>query len=177
MLLFLLFISCAFSSLIQSKKLQNAVKFRDCGSSGMSVQSVEVTPCAVQPCELFHGQNYSISVDFTSESEDFVSFKLCGQLGPVCIPFPTGVKNFNVASGVNKFRYSMPILSSYPNIKVVGKFEFTGQNKACFMIPLKIMPSSKSEESVFRLENILPGLDSLSRKQSSDHHDDGDERL
>ena len=67
MRLFFLLVSSAFSSLVQKAKLKNAVKFRDCGSDGMVVQNVEVTPCDVQPCELFHGQNYSISVDFTSQ--------------------------------------------------------------------------------------------------------------
>ena len=44
-----------------------AVKYRDCGSSGITIQSVNVTPCPHEPCELFHGQTYAIEIDFTEQ--------------------------------------------------------------------------------------------------------------
>ena len=45
-------------------QLAAAVKYRDCGTSGITINSVLVTPCPKEPCELVHGQTYKIEVDF-----------------------------------------------------------------------------------------------------------------
>ena len=44
-----------------------AVKFKDCGSDGIAVKDVSITPCPKEPCELIHGQNYSIKIDFEEQ--------------------------------------------------------------------------------------------------------------
>ena len=48
-----------------------------------------VTPCPVEPCELHHGQDYSIDISFDEEVEDELSLEICGYIGPLCVPFPT----------------------------------------------------------------------------------------
>jgi len=67
-----------------------AVKFKDCGSDGITVKDVSITPCPKEPCELIHGQNYSIKIDFEEQISDNLEFEVCGMIGPVCVPFPTG---------------------------------------------------------------------------------------
>ena len=44
-----------------------AVKFKDCGSDGIAVKDVSITPCPKEPCELIHGQNYSIKINFEEQ--------------------------------------------------------------------------------------------------------------
>ena len=48
-----------------------------------------VTPCPVEPCELHHGQDYSIDISFDEQVEDELSLEICGYIGPLCVPFPT----------------------------------------------------------------------------------------
>ena len=48
-----------------------------------------VTPCPVEPCELHHGQDYSIDISFDEDVEDELSLEICGYIGPLCVPFPT----------------------------------------------------------------------------------------
>ena len=48
-----------------------------------------VTPCPVEPCELHHGQDYSIDINFDEQVEDELSLEICGYIGPLCVPFPT----------------------------------------------------------------------------------------
>jgi Niemann-Pick C2 protein len=124
--------------------LTAAVKFKDCGSDGLTIKSVNITPCAREPCELVHGQTYAIEIDFDEQVEDTLKFEVCGMIGPVCVPFPTGVPDQKVNPGINKFTYSMPILDVYPNIKLIGKFQLVGKNKMCILLPLKIMPKPES---------------------------------
>ena len=44
-----------------------AVKYRDCGTNGITIKQVSVTPCPTEPCELIHGQTYSIEIDFNEQ--------------------------------------------------------------------------------------------------------------
>lgn len=44
-----------------------AVKFKDCGSDGITVKDVKITPCTKEPCELVHGQSYSIDINFEEQ--------------------------------------------------------------------------------------------------------------
>ena len=66
----------------------SAVKFRDCGTTGVDLLAVNVSPCATDPCELHHGQSYSIDIHFAENEPDEMSLELCGYVGPVCVPFP-----------------------------------------------------------------------------------------
>merc|ERR1711876_95432 len=69
--------------------MTNAVRYKDCGTEGITLESVDVTPCPIEPCELHKGSNYSIAVHFDENIEDELSLSLCGYIGPVCVPFPT----------------------------------------------------------------------------------------
>merc|ERR1711990_348261 len=66
-----------------------SVRFKDCGTVGIKIDNIKVTPCPVEPCELHHGQSYKIDIDFQEEIEDELKLDICGYLGPVCVPFPT----------------------------------------------------------------------------------------
>jgi len=124
----------------------NAVRYKDCGTEGIQLENIEVTPCPVEPCELHKGQNYSIAVHFTEDIEDELTLTLCGYVGPVCVPFPTDTPKQQVIPGENTFKLTMPIEPAYPSMKVVGKFRLeseTTENKVCFLLPLKIMPEDK----------------------------------
>ena len=49
-----------------------AVRYRDCGTTGITIKQVLVTPCPTEPCELIHGQTYSIEVDFEEQVWKFI---------------------------------------------------------------------------------------------------------
>jgi len=126
--------------------MTNAVRYKDCGTEGITLESVDVTPCPIEPCELHKGSNYSIAVHFDEDIEDELSLSLCGYIGPVCVPFPTDTPKQKIIPGENTFKLTMPIEPAYPSMKVVGKFRLESDqtdNKVCFMIPLKIMPNAK----------------------------------
>lgn len=91
----------------------------------------------MEPCELHHGQDYSIDISFDEQVEDELSLEICGYIGPLCVPFPTDTPKQSgkyshtntfrlichlVKPGTNTFSLTMPIEPAYPNIKVVGKF-------------------------------------------------------
>ena len=59
------------------------------GTDSESHWPYEVTPCPHEPCELHHGQNYSIAVEFTENVADELKLDICGYIGPICVPFPT----------------------------------------------------------------------------------------
>jgi len=99
-----------------------AVRYKDCGTTGMKINDIKVTPCPVEPCELHHGQDYSIDINFDEQVEDELSLEICGYIGPLCVPFPTDTPKQSVKPGTNTFSLTMPIEPAYPNIKVVGKF-------------------------------------------------------
>jgi len=125
--------------------IASAVRYKDCGTEGIQLGTVEVHPCPVEPCELHKGQNYSIAVHFSEPVADELSLSLCGYIGPICVPFPTDTPRQKVEPGENTFKLTMPIEPSYPSMKVVGKFRLESEqtdNKVCFMLPLKIMPAS-----------------------------------
>ena len=54
-----------------------------------AIKVILVTPCPVEPCELHHGQDYSIDISFDEQVEDELSLEICGYIGPLCVPFPT----------------------------------------------------------------------------------------
>ena len=54
-----------------------------------AINVILVTPCPVEPCELHHGQDYSIDINFDEQVEDELSLEICGYIGPLCVPFPT----------------------------------------------------------------------------------------
>jgi|ERR1711953_37293 len=151
---YLLTLNLFFSNPVES------VRYKDCGTVGIKIGAISVTPCPKEPCELHHGQSYRIDIDFEEDIEDELALEICGYLGPVCVPFPTNTPKQKVTPGKNTFTLSMPIEPAYPNIKVVGKFQLRGKSseKMCFLLPLKIMPA---RETKLLEESILDQFDEI----------------
>jgi len=140
-----IFLACAATS----KK----IKVKDCGSSA-KLNFVDVQPCKREPCKLEQGKTYSMIVNFTpSQGSKALESKVCGKVGPVCIPFPLPEPDSckQVTCPIEEgqtyeFATSLPILSSYPKLHVVGKWQVKGDDgdQICFYIPIKIVAPKKS---------------------------------
>merc|ERR1712150_213501 len=127
------------------------VTFKDCGSVGGKINSVDLSPCTTEPCQLTGGNNYSASVNFTSnEGSNAVTTKVYGIIAGVPVPFPVpsdACNNHNLKCPVvagSTFTYTNSIYCSpdYPKIKLLVKWtvvDDNGKNMFCWVAPLEIV--------------------------------------
>ncbi|KAK3093275.1 hypothetical protein FSP39_013549 [Pinctada imbricata] len=131
-----------------------SVMFKDCGSKGSKVKDVEVSNCKTGPCLLPRGTNATFKVSFTSGSAEAATTKLTsvvhGILAGIPVPFPLkdpdGCKGKGLECPLknNKdytFVSSIPVLKSYPQVKLVVKWELQDSNKNdvfCIELPVQL---------------------------------------
>uniref|UniRef100_A0A1L8E2Z2 Putative major epididymal secretory protein he1 n=1 Tax=Nyssomyia neivai TaxID=330878 RepID=A0A1L8E2Z2_9DIPT len=127
--------------------------FRDCGSKAGSFSKVEVTNCNPDqpPCILKRNTNATISIEFTPTIEcSAITAVVHGDLMGVSVPFPISNPNACTSSGVDcpvkagtKYLYTatLPVLKSYPKVKVDVKWELKNAHNddiICVIIPSKV---------------------------------------
>jgi len=125
--------------------------FKDCGGSGI-LKSVEVVPCGSEDrCILKTGNNATINIVFTPNMKsDALSAAVHGIVAGIPMPFHFPQTNACEGSNVTcpitpgqDYFYSvqLPILASYPKIKVTVKWELkdaSGKDIICTEIPAKL---------------------------------------
>lgn len=131
------------------------VQYKDCGSKLGNGITVTVDPCTAEPCTLTRGMNYSIGIDFTASSADQkISAVIHGIVAGVPVPFPFDHPDACVDSGLTcplsagkKYHYSatLPVLTSYPAIKLLVQWELKDDKQAaditCVEIPVAVVSS------------------------------------
>lgn len=127
--------------------------YTDCGSKLATVDNVGVSGCAenAKECVLRRNSNVSISVDFTpSVDATGLETVVHGVIMNLPVPFPLPQPDACKDSGLScplkagdkeSYRTTMPILKSYPKLRVEVKWELKnqdGDDLVCIMIPARI---------------------------------------
>uniref|UniRef100_UPI0037E89005 NPC intracellular cholesterol transporter 2-like n=1 Tax=Semicossyphus pulcher TaxID=241346 RepID=UPI0037E89005 len=127
------------------------VKFKDCGSVSGKVVIVDISPCAVQPCQLKKGQSYGVNVTFTSDVQSQTSTAVIhGVIAGVPVPYPipnedgckSGIKCPIQPQQTYNYVNELPVKPEYPAIKLVVKWELRDDNKKdlfCILFPVQIV--------------------------------------
>ncbi|XP_035706326.1 ecdysteroid-regulated 16 kDa protein isoform X1 [Folsomia candida] len=123
----------------------------DCGSVA-SIQNVEVIPCDSDVCNLKTGTNVTININFTPKADiakltAVVHGVVAGVPMPFHFPQVNACQNSNITCPLQSgqgYSYSvkLPVLGSYPKIKVVVKWELkdaTGKDVVCVEIPARLV--------------------------------------
>nr|ADX33319.1 ecdysteroid-regulated protein [Penaeus vannamei] len=126
---------------------------QDCGSKA-TVNGVKVSGCELPPCLLKRGEDIVVEIDFENlqETTESLTAKVHGNIGGVDIPWfgvdENACNDLTVGDcpveGNEKIYYSahVPILSSYPAVAVIVKWQLLTQNNedaACFLVPAQIV--------------------------------------
>ncbi|CAH1637067.1 unnamed protein product [Spodoptera littoralis] len=131
----------------------NAKFVKDCGSAQASVQSVQVSGCteAAKECILKRNTNATFSIEFTPMSSvTEVQAIVHGVIMNLPVPFPLPQPDACKDNGLTcplpagkpvKYQTTMPILKSYPKVKVDVKWELKDENSedlVCVMIAARL---------------------------------------
>lgn len=150
-------IVCVCVSQISVAEMTNssAVKsipiYRDCGSKTGTIESVKITDCDKPPCKFQRGKNYTLSLDFKSNT-DTISLvnHVYGIIAHVPVPFHLPNDNAcelgiscPIKSGDSLSEsVTLPILNQYPKIGLIVKWVALDDSKdkmICFEFPVMIM--------------------------------------
>ncbi|XP_041981412.1 ecdysteroid-regulated 16 kDa protein-like [Aricia agestis] len=127
--------------------------YTDCGSKLATIDNVGVSGCAedAKECVLKRNSNATISIDFTPSVEvDKLETEVHGIIMNLPVPFPlpqpdachdSGLKCPIKAGTKAAYATTLPILKSYPKVKVEVKWELKNdkdESIICIMIPAKI---------------------------------------
>ncbi|XP_045499950.1 ecdysteroid-regulated 16 kDa protein-like [Colias croceus] len=126
--------------------------YKDCGSKLATVQDVGITGCApdAKECVLKRNTNATISIDFTPNMDvkaiDTVVHGVIMNLPvPFPMPNPDACKDEGLTCPIKSgekqaYRATLPVLKSYPKVKVDVKWELKSDegDLVCIMIPAKI---------------------------------------
>ncbi|XP_053608717.1 ecdysteroid-regulated 16 kDa protein [Plodia interpunctella] len=127
--------------------------YTDCGSKLATVQGVGVSGCAddATECILKRNSNATISIQFTpSKDVKSLSTEVHGVIMNLPVPFPlpqpdacrdNGLACPLKAGQVAHYQTSLPVLKSYPKVKVDVKWELKNEDEedlVCVMIPARI---------------------------------------
>lgn len=150
-LLILLSICVCVVELKDLSTIKASTAFRDCGSKTGSIVSVDVTDCPRAPCKFQRGQNYTLTLNFKSntDSKTLVNH-VYGVIAHVPIPFhlpndngcTLGLKCPIKSGDTLTEAVTLPILNQYPKISVMVKWvavDEAGKNMICFEFPVKIV--------------------------------------
>ncbi|OWF36381.1 ecdysteroid-regulated 16 kDa protein-like [Mizuhopecten yessoensis] len=122
--------------------LANPITFKDCGSTGATVHSVDVGGCTTEPCHLVHGKNATMIVNYTaSEDVTHPTNDISGIIAGIPIKFPTNPdccasKNLvcPVKSGTSsQYTIAIYVNPTYPKISVLVKLAVLDDNKKDFL--------------------------------------------
>lgn len=140
---FILPITCSPQS------LKEDIKFKNCGPEG-SITNVNLSPCDSEPCSFHHGANITVTINFMAAMDaSALQAKVYGEVGPEIpfpLPNPDACKGCNLNCPISKggnytYKNIFPVKSSYPDIKLVVKWEIVNENKqplVCFEFPMQI---------------------------------------
>nr|WHU50415.1 Niemann Pick type C2 protein [Grapholita molesta] len=126
--------------------------YTDCGSTLATVANVGVSGCAdnAKECILKRNTNATITIDFTpSVAAADITTEVHGVIMNLPVPFPLPQPDACKGSGLNcplkagvpvNYVTSLPVLKSYPKVKVDVKWELKTDDKdlVCIIIPAKI---------------------------------------
>jgi Niemann-Pick C2 protein len=129
--------------------------FKDCGSQESQVSNVDIQNCpdGSQICDLKKGTNASIGITFTTNSDiSAINVLIHGIIAGVPVPFPapqpdackdSGLTCPLSAKGTYSYMVQLPILTSYPAVKLTVKWELVDGNTkndiVCVIIPAEIV--------------------------------------
>ncbi|CAH0400150.1 unnamed protein product [Chilo suppressalis] len=145
-MLFLIAVSLLMAS-VQAKF------YTDCGSKLATVDSVGVSGCAddAKECILKRNSNATISIDFTpSQDVNNIETEVHGVIMNLPVPFPLPQPDACKDNGLTcpvkggqkaSYRTTLPVLKSYPKVKVDVKWELkteSGEDLVCVLIPARI---------------------------------------
>ncbi|KAJ8719379.1 hypothetical protein PYW08_011554 [Mythimna loreyi] len=131
----------------------NAKFYTDCGSKQATVQNVQVSGCAedARECVLKRNTNATFSIEFTPNKEvKGVQTVVHGVIMNLPVPFPlpqpdackdNGLTCPLPAGQLASYHTTMPILKSYPKVRVEVKWELkdeSDEDLVCVMIPARI---------------------------------------
>ncbi|KAL5463558.1 hypothetical protein EMCRGX_G032463 [Ephydatia muelleri] len=142
-------VSCAVARIPYSRV--RATPWKDCGSTNVVINNVEVEGCSASPCQLPKGTNVSVAITFTPKQAftDLIN-KLYGLIAGVAVPFPLpeadacklGV-TCPMAVGTQYVEtVALYIDPAWPSIQVIGEWKIDDPNSVvdgCFEVPLKIV--------------------------------------
>ncbi|XP_078589714.1 NPC intracellular cholesterol transporter 2-like isoform X2 [Branchiostoma floridae x Branchiostoma japonicum] len=126
--------------------------YKDCGSkAGAKINSIDITPCATEPCPLVKGRNVSVILGFTTNKQiTKASAIVHAILGGVRVPYPlqnpdgckdSGLKCPLAAGGTYNYTSSLLVSKTYPSIKLVVEWEIKDQDGDviwCFQVPAQV---------------------------------------
>ncbi|XP_076620742.1 NPC intracellular cholesterol transporter 2 homolog a [Colletes latitarsis] len=133
-----------------------ALEITDCGSKVGKFTSVSLAGCDMSQsvCDLVRNTNASININFTIDKDMTDVYAMVrGIIMEVPIPFPlpnadackdpdSGITCPLTKSGeVYHYKNTLPVLSSYPKLSVIVKWELRDENNeniVCLLIPAKI---------------------------------------
>jgi len=125
--------------------------YTDCGSSA-TIQKVEVIPCDNDDvCDLKTGSNATINISFTPKNDiSKISAIVHGVVAGIPMPFHFPQVDACMNSGITcpvksgtalAYSVQLPVLASYPKIKVIVKWELKdqrGKDIVCTEIPARL---------------------------------------
>ncbi|KAA0200237.1 Epididymal secretory protein E1, partial [Fasciolopsis buskii] len=105
------------------------------GSTVGSVVSLNIEPCDTKPCTLYKGENATIEIGFNTKKQfNDAEVYVHGIIAHVPVPFPlhdSDVCHFvqpscplNPANNPYTYKFELPILTTYPSIRLVIRWEF-----------------------------------------------------
>ncbi|XP_069104036.1 ecdysteroid-regulated 16 kDa protein-like [Argopecten irradians] len=119
-----------------------SITFKDCGSTGATIQSVNVNGCTAEPCHLIRGTNASLQVNFTAtEDMSHPTNAIFGVIAGVQVKFPGHedcCSNNNlvcpIKSGtVSQYKNTIFVAKSYPTISLLVKLSVLDDSKKDFL--------------------------------------------
>ncbi|KAI5642869.1 ML domain-containing protein [Phthorimaea operculella] len=126
--------------------------YTDCGSKLASIQNVGVSGCSddAKECVLKRNTNASITIDFTPSNDvKSIETEVHGIIMNLPVPFPLSQPDACKDNGLTcplkggekaLYRTSLPVLKSYPKVKVDVKWQLTTDDGdlVCIIIPARI---------------------------------------
>lgn len=128
---------------------------KDCGSVDGKLTDVQITGCpdSASICDLKKGTNATINILFTTlTAAKQVNVVIHGVIGGIPIPFPAPQPDACQKSGLTcplsantayTYQLSMPILSSYPTVRLTIKFELVNKDSSkdlvCATVPAELV--------------------------------------
>ncbi|CAG9788268.1 unnamed protein product [Diatraea saccharalis] len=127
--------------------------YTDCGSKLATVQNVSVSGCEPnsKECILKRNSNATICIDFTPSLDvKDIETEVHGVIMNLPVPFPLPQPDACKDNGLScplkanqeaYYKTTLPVLKSYPKVKVDVKWELkteSGEDLVCILIPARI---------------------------------------
>ena len=144
---FLVFSCCL--ALLFSQTIAKHVTFKDCGSVEAVVQSIDITPCTTEPCDLKAGTNVTGTITFTPkeavQNGEVEAWAIFG-LTPVPLPLPNPrlCEGYGVTCPLKSevaAEFVIKEFIDFPPLSLTLKAQIKEQNDKvllCLEVPLKI---------------------------------------